>query len=365
VVAAPLTTPDAVYLAAIHARGFRLSGAIYAINPQTGKPLWTFDRDGGMLPTASSPHLTDGRLLIGEGMHANFACRLYCLDPASGKPCWHFETGDHIEGGVAVEGDTVFFPAGNEGVYAVDSASGQPKWNWRDDLHIDTTPMVEGGRLYVGTGPSRRHTATRVVCLDTRTGNPVWRTPVNLPAWAPPVVAGNRLFVGLGNGRLMEGARPPESPAGAMACFDKTIGTHLWTFPVSDAVFGRPVVLDDRIVFGSRDGRLYGVTFDGRELFQIDVGGPVIAGLAADEGLVFAASVSGRVTCIDPSDGREVWRHELAVQNVTPHVYAMPRVLAGRLYVAGEVRTAGSEVGIVTLYCFELPSGVAGRRGDR
>jgi outer membrane protein assembly factor BamB len=150
-----------------------------------------------------------------------------------------------------------------------------------------------------------------------------------------------------------------------MACFDKTSGTHLWTFPAGDAVFGRPAVLNDRIVFGSRDGHVYGVSFDGRELFRVAMGGPVIAGLADGGGLVFAVSIPGRVACIDPADGREVWRHELAAPNVTPQVYAMPRVAGGRLYLAAELRTAGSEVGIVALYCFELPGGVAEQKGER
>src|SRR5438067_12829935 len=84
-VAAPLVTPDAIYLAALHARGLRLGGAVYALDPATGKRKWAFDRDGEMLPTASTPVLADGRLYFGEGMHANFVCRLYCLDAATGR----------------------------------------------------------------------------------------------------------------------------------------------------------------------------------------------------------------------------------------------------------------------------------------
>src|SRR5262249_3176545 len=124
-VAAPLVADDAVYLAAIHARGFSLTGAVYALDPATGKQKWAFDRDGDMLPTASAAVLAGGRLFLGEGMHRNFVCQFYCLAPATGKPVWTAGTSDHIEGGPAVEGGTVFFPAGNDGVYARDAATGK------------------------------------------------------------------------------------------------------------------------------------------------------------------------------------------------------------------------------------------------
>lgn len=85
-------------------------------------------------------------------MHANFSCRLYCLDAASGKPLWAFKTTDHIEGGPALVGDEVIFPAGNDGVYAIEAKTGTRRWNFRADLHIDSTPLVEGERIYIGSG---------------------------------------------------------------------------------------------------------------------------------------------------------------------------------------------------------------------
>src|SRR5207237_1183559 len=140
VVAAPLVTPDAIYLAAYKARGFRLAGTVFALDPATGRQRWAFTDGGEMLSTASSPALAGGRLYVGEGMHANFACKLYCLDPAAGTKLWAFPTGDHIEAGPLVAGGTVYFSAGNEGVYAADAATGTQRWNYRDDIHVDTTP---------------------------------------------------------------------------------------------------------------------------------------------------------------------------------------------------------------------------------
>jgi outer membrane protein assembly factor BamB len=346
-------TADAVFLAAAHARGFHQSGAVYALDPATGKPKWTFDRDGQMLPTASTPLLAGDRLFVGEGLHGHFACRLQCLDPATGQPWWASPTGDHIEGGAATDGESVFFPAGNDGLYALDARTGAPRWNFRADLHIDSTPCAAGDRVFVGSGRSRRFNNFQVVCLDAKSGHPVWRTPVELPAWGSPTVSGSRVFIGLGNGRLTTSAQPPETTAGALACLDRGSGERLWTFPTGDAVFGRPVAGDKRLVFGSRDGNLYGVTGDGAEGFRVPMGGPVVAGVAEAQGRVYTVSVPGRVVCVESATGHEVWRHELGRSGVEPLAFAAPVVAGNRLYVAAEMRTGLT--GIVTLFCFELP----------
>ena len=44
-----------------------------------------------------------------------------------------------------------------------------------------------------------------------------------------------------------------------------------------DAVFGRPAIAGERVVFGSRDGTLRGLSFDGKEIFRLEMGGPVMA----------------------------------------------------------------------------------------
>jgi len=355
VIATPCVTPESVYLSAAHSRGFHRQGAVYAIDPASGNQKWMFDRDGQMLPVASSPLASGAHLVVGEGMHGNFACRLQCLDRFTGRLRWEFETGDHIEGAPAANEGLVLFPAGNDGLYAVDAENGAYKWSFRADLHIDSTPDIAGGRVYVGSGKSRRFSTYQVLCLEARSGKPVWRMPVNLPAWGNPAVVRDHVLIGLGNGRLNESAAPPETPAGALACFDADTGKQLWNFPTGDAVFGRAVATDTRVLVGSRDGNLYGVTWDGREAFRVAMGGPVVAGVALSDGRAYAVSVAGRIVCIDPSDGHEIWHHELGRSGAVPRVFATPVIDGGRMYIAAEMTTG--ETGIVSLFCFDLPRG--------
>jgi outer membrane protein assembly factor BamB len=241
----------------------------------------------------------------------------------------------------------VVFPAGNDGLYAVEAATGKERWHFASDLHIDSTPAVADGRVYVGSGVSRRFKTLRVICIEAATGNPVWQSPVSVPAWGSPLAHGGRVYVGLGNGRL---DTPAEAPAGGLACFDAMTGKELWTFRTGDAVFGKPVAVGDRVVFGCRDGHVYGLRFDGTEAFKVAAGGPVIGGPAADGNRVYAVTMTGRVVCLDATTGGEVWRHELARKGAEPAVLSPPAVRAGRLYVAAEMKTG--ERGLVSLYCF-------------
>jgi len=358
VVATPCVTPHVIYLAVAHSRGFQRTGAVYAIDPTNGKPRWMFDHDGTMLPTASSPLAVGGRLYVGDGMHGDFACGLHCLDAATGASQWEFPTGDHIEGAPAEEGGTVVFPAGNDGLYTIDATTAALRWNFRADLHIDASPHLSAGRVFFGSGKSRRFDTYQVICLELRSGKPVWRTPVNLPAWGAPVVADGRVYIGLGNGRLTESARAPESPAGALACLDAANGTLVWAFPVAYAVFGQPGIFGDRVLFGSRDGYVYGVSPDGHEAFRVTMGGPVVAGIVGWNETALAVSVPGRIVCVEIGTGRELWRHELGRPGAEPRVFATPVIADGRLYIAAEMATG--DTSIITLYCFELPM----RRGS-
>jgi outer membrane protein assembly factor BamB len=358
IIAAPCVTPDAIYLAATQARGFDVTGAVYALDPATGRRRWTFDRDGWMLPSASTPLVAGGRLYVGEGMHGHTECRLQCLDPATGKALWEARAADHVEGGPATFGDLVIFPAGNDGLRAVNAGTGQPRWAFRGDVHIDSTPSVAGDRVYVGGGKSRRFQNYQVICLEAAIGKPVWRAPVSLPAWGNPVVAGGRVYIGLGNGRLTESAAGSEKPAGALACLDAADGKVLWSFGAGNAVFGRPTVIGDRVIVGSRDGNLYGLTPDGREAFRVPMGGPVVAGVTAAGGRVYAVSVAGRIVCVEPADGEVRWAHELGRPGVTVNAFGVPVVAGRRLYVAAEMTT--DQTGIVTLFGFDLPAGEGG-----
>jgi outer membrane protein assembly factor BamB len=349
-----------VYVAAIRDRAFSPSGAVYCLERATRRVVWTFDDGGAMLHTISTPCLAGGRLYVGEGMHANFVCKLYCLDAAGGRKCWDFSADGHIESSPCVAGGGVFFGAGDDGLYALDAATGKLRWHFEGLLHVDTSPAVADGRVYAGSGASRRHRRTEAFCLDARTGRPLWRTPTDLPVWGSAVVAGTEVLFGLGNGRLNQSVQPPQRPAGALLCLDRATGKVRWRCPAGDGVLVRPAADARRAYFVSRDGFCYAVGRQSGALeWKADLGSPVVAAPALDGERLYVVAGAGRVAALAAADGRVLWTYDVAQRHApasarmfsAPVVCRDPSSGARQVLFGAELRTAASSAAV--LYCLE------------
>jgi outer membrane protein assembly factor BamB len=361
IISSPFVAEDRIYVGAIRDTGFTSSGAVYCLERRTGKELWQFDNGGKMLHMYSSPCLADGRLYIGEGMHANLVCKLYCLDAATGNELWHFETAGHIESSPCAAQGKVFFGAGDDGVYCLDAQRGVKQWHFHGPFHVDTSPTVIGRRLYVGSGVSRLHKTPAACCLDVENGAVLWRLPTDLPIWGSPAVAGNQVFFGLGNGRLIESAQPPESPAGALLCLNAQTGDVCWRYDVADAVHAKPAVEKQHVYFGARDGGCYCLECgDGRLRWRSDLGSPIVTTPALIDGHLYTIGSAGRVTCLDAETGKTIWALDLAQSTQTkPRLFSSPVATAAeaaksghyRLYFGSELRSPVSSAAV--LYCLE------------
>jgi outer membrane protein assembly factor BamB len=362
ILSSPCVTETRVFIAAVHDVGFITSGAVYALDRATGKKVWRFDNGGEMLHTYSSPCLADGRLYIGEGMHANFACKLYCLDAATGRKLWHFQAAGHIESSPCVADGAVLFGAGDDGLYCLDAVTGTRRWKLDGPFHFDTNPAVVGSRVYAGSGVSRRYRDPMVFCLDTRNGQILWRQRTDLPAWGSPVVDGGRVFVGLGNGRLTRGAEPPEVPAGALLCLDAATGDVRWRYPVPDAVFVTPAVGPGHVYFGCRDHGCYCLEREAGGLcWRADLGSPVLTRPALVGRRLYVVASGGRADCLDADNGRSLWTFDVAAHTHTkPQLFSSPAVFPEsptapdrRVYFGSELRNPVSSAAV--LYCLSDP----------
>jgi outer membrane protein assembly factor BamB len=357
ILSTPLVTEDRIYVGAVQDRGLRSSGAVWCLARATGRKVWRFDDDGGMLHMISSPCLADGRLYIGEGMHANFVCKLYCLDAATGKKLWRHEAAGHIESSPCVSGGRVYFGAGDDGIHCLDSLTGKPCWHFQESVHVDSNPAVHDNRLYAGSGGSRRLPATEALCLNAETGSPLWRTATELPAWGSPAVAGEDVYFGLGNGRMLQSA---DQPAGALLRVHAATGQLRGTYAVGDAVFAAPVVHRDRVYFAARDGHCYCVDRNlGRLYWKEYLGSPIVARPALHQGRLYVVATGGLVYCLDAETGRARWSFDVARHSGTqPQIVSSPVVAveadgSRRIYFGSELKGAVSSAAV--LYCLSDP----------
>src|SRR5262249_18285806 len=85
--------------------------------------VWSRKSPDVKLPTVSSPAISDGKLIFGDGMHQTNDPNLYCLDIKKGTILWQLEvkgTLVHLEGSPTVAGGKVYIGGGAAGVLCVD-----------------------------------------------------------------------------------------------------------------------------------------------------------------------------------------------------------------------------------------------------
>jgi outer membrane protein assembly factor BamB len=347
-VSAPRVAGGHIYFAA-SLPAFK-KGTLYCLNRGTGDEIWPFIDDNNLQQVFSSPCVAEGRLYIGEGFHDSSNCKLYCLDALTGKKLWDFPTTSQVESTPCVVGDKVFFGGGNDGIYCLDTKEGKKEWQYPGPaykgrlIRVGAGPAVVNGRLFVGSGIDRNldgdQGETSLFCLEASRGKLVWKVEVDLPSWGTPVLAGDKVFFGLGNGDILSDA---PAPAGAMLCLKADTGEKVWRVDVPNGVLDRPVIDEDHVYFGCRDGHCYCLRRDTGELvWKTSLDSPVIGGPTLAPSLktgatasVYVAGSGGRVCCLDPATGAIEWTYNL--EKYSPHLCTAPQIVVSRT-IGGERR---------------------------
>jgi outer membrane protein assembly factor BamB len=357
IISSPLVAGDRLYVSAIRDAGLSSGGLVLCFERHTGSIVWQFDDCGNMQHTYSSPCLDNGRVYVGEGMHANPTCKLYCVDAASGRKLWDFTAQGHVESTPCVADGRVYFGAGDDGLYCCDATTGAERWHYAAHIHVDSNPVVVDGKLYAGSGVSRTYATTEVFCLDAMNGKLLWRLPTDLPAWGSPLVNDGQVFIGLGNGRLDQSVAPPEKPAGALLCLQAGSHELWWRYDVRDAVLAKPVVTAQRVFFVARDGNCYAADRQRGGLeWKTTVGSPMVANPALAGNNLYVAGTNGRVCCLDSENGEMQWSFDVArVTRASVKLFSSPAVVSEEepgsrsVYVGAELSSAVASA--PALYC--------------
>jgi outer membrane protein assembly factor BamB len=167
-------------------------------------------------------------------------------------------------GGLAL-GDGKLFATSTHGeLVALDPANGAVLWRQKFGAAINGAPTVAGGQVFVTTA------ASAAFAVNTDTGRIAWRlagvpSQVGVSGTAAPAISDNTLVMPLANGSMLG--------------VDAASGTVRWSARIS----------------GDRPGR-------GRQALQAFTGEPVVA-----DGIIYAATASGRAVAVGLNDGRERW----------------------------------------------------------
>jgi outer membrane protein assembly factor BamB len=178
----PLVTESMVYASVFS------PGAICALERKTGKLVWRREvpKFGG-----SAVHFAQGKLF------ATTANTLYALEPDTGKTIWSFcpygESGESIYSAPAIHRNSLFIGDRRGYLHCLNSRTGTTAWKQRTNraknCDMNSTPVVVNELVIVGTN------AKMAAAYDARTGKRVWARRLDGPSVFGPLLCRGLLAV--------------------------------------------------------------------------------------------------------------------------------------------------------------------------
>jgi eukaryotic-like serine/threonine-protein kinase len=228
---------------------------VVAVDIDTGEKLWTFATNHGVwaspLYVPASPPADDAPDVVGDSDAAGDAAPA----PAQIAPR---------------ERAVLYVVSLDKHLYAVDPQSGDQLWRKYLGGAAANQPEFDPvrHRLYVGTFNSE------VLAIDlgpdtTNGDRIVDRYSTKDWVWSSPVLADDVIYVGDLAGNVY-----------AVGVSDDGFAEQWTAEPAGDAVRGSPLVLEQQVIVGSKDKRVYGLEKDtGNEIWEMSAGGKVLTEL--------------------------------------------------------------------------------------
>ena len=319
--------------------------------PGPERPAWAFPFEGA---EAAPPVAAYGAVYLTVRPD-----RVLALDVESGAVRWEQRLAGPLHGSPVVTDDAVIVAQAPGTVTGLDRNSGRVVWDVEAEGLLFASPAVHEGALYVVSAERK------LVAIDLATLAHLWTVNLDRAVYRTPSVDGEYIALA--------------ADVGTLDIVDLKTGKLRFSFgPARDALVQSPIFLGESAII-ARGGRVYGVNsaeetggFERRvrsfeaQLFawglrsappELDglrwsqrVSPADLAGLAAREAVVYAATRDGQLHALDAGSGEAVWSQtglaEIAVPPIAGPLYVYVGTLAGDVAVFD--RRDGSPVRQVT-----------------
>jgi len=256
----------------------------YAVDVETGKELWRF-RTGGII--------TGRAEIVGDMVFfTSFDQNCYALNRKTGKEIWRFRANSEIfEGPVHGDGLLVFGTKGGH-VHALDAKTGKDVWNFKTSDDILAGATIHENKVFIGSCDNNFY------CIDFHRGKELWRFQTGdlIHSDMSSPILGNMIFIGSFDCNLY--------------CLDCRTGKELWRFRTGKYGISEPPLLYKNVLYqGTRDGILFAISLEGKELWRYKAGDLITKPMAFNDRLYFG-SEDGYFRCMD-MEGKEIWRFSI------------------------------------------------------
>jgi outer membrane protein assembly factor BamB len=152
-----------------------------------------------------------------------------------------------------------------------------------------------------------------------------FRIPSEKPKvkWSVQMLAASKSTPAISESAVYVGAND-----GFVRAYSIESGSLLWRFPTGGAVTVEPLVVGDRIYFGSEDANFYCITTSGALVWKYPVGSPIYSSAVTDGKSVYFGCCSGAFYSLDAASGGLNWVN----RDATYTIECKPFLADGRVY---------------------------------
>lgn len=259
--------------------------------------VWERDVQGAFGPSA--PTVTQRYVVVGTRRG-----EVVVLDRETGVSKGVGEFGDSVEGAVAVseDGGVIYVPTAERdgGVEAYDVARGRRVWRWKGGA-------IEGGVARVGSVLIVPLLQSKIIALEAATGRELWsRDPVvGVQIHAAPVVASSR------SGRTLDASAVIADDRGHVQRLEVATGRPLWTVEIGEPVHATPALENGLLIVTTTRGSVLALEAEtGAERWRVASETVLRASPPAlMDGLAVVGFTDGTVRALALEDGAERWRY--------------------------------------------------------
>lgn len=386
-----VTSGDRLFLPALGAFN---SGAVHAVDlaeKAEKRVAWSKAAPHLRVPSVCAPAISEGKMVLGEGMHQTDGAGLLCLRVSDGRALWRLNVGGelvHMEGSPTIAGGRVYTGAGSGGVFCVDlnrvtlegkdvtlaeaESKNDVKWKqlvaayeadkkkdpdfaippnemslpqtapkvvWEQGKgawHVDGPTAVVDGKVLVGSAylDLEKKGERALICMNAEDGKVLWKAALRYNPWGGPTVAGGRVIVSCSSIRFDPGQ--VNGAKGEIVALKLADGSVEWRREVDAGVLGSVALAGDAAIFTDTGGRVQALDArSGKPLWSTGGAAPFFAAAALSKDAVYVVDLKGGVQALGLADGKQIWKLDLAASTGAPGmVYGSPALHRGCLYVA-------------------------------
>lgn len=311
------------------------------IGPSQNAINWIFDT--GTKEMSASPVVVNQKIVI------NNWAGVFSLS-IGGELLWKNE---NVTGGFspAISGNQVFVGGKDGYLYSLNFTNGEILWSTKITAYpgisgVTSSPTIDKGKVYVGAfnfsgGPGS------LFCIDAKTGSVLWENETSSSVYfSSPAVHDDKVFVGtmgLYNSSNLKWGAPYE-----FYSFNAKNGELIWNFSARGSIGSSAALIDNKVLFTSKDRYLYCLNSQTGELVWKKVIGSSVSSPAINKETIFIGSGEldgeGKFYALD-LNGNILWEF-------TPNgaVQSSPAVSGDYVYFATNVKNG-------TVYCLSNTNG--------